>query len=334
MRKWIFVLVGGLVVVSLSACDDIKRSMKNMDEVNDESKHLSKRTDDLERELVNKEANTTESDFLDNLYGEGKFSNNQVSEATMLQEAGFAVEAMHFQYWKGDYNEPMAVLDYFMKQALELMFTHSASHIPSDLNPDILQPDRNFKAVAALATQLDRLRPEYAANLARAGLSELSAYDVILEALKNQDSGVRSERLPKAAAMVLLWKQQAIYMLQLRQIYLPVLVVALTTEFQGQKDIGLKFWDTRLWDSFQPGALTIDLATQDPTRKIVPEQLKVYTTWLNQALQTRQALRDLGIQPQSNSTLSRILRNVRFALPPQMEKVNEFVNTYKAAITN
>ncbi|MGZ3724041.1 MAG: hypothetical protein ACXVA9_13955, partial [Bdellovibrionales bacterium] len=297
--------------------------------------------DDLERELVNKESNTSLKDSLDVLFGEGKFVNSPVPENKLLEEAGFAIEAMHFQYWKGNYNEPFAVLDDFFAQSLQLLFVHLDGHIPRDYNPNVLVPDREWKAVGAVASQLDREWSSYAQALARSGLHDLSAYDVIVNALKTAGSDPSTQRLPKATSMVRQWKQDAIYLLQMRQIFLPVLVLARLTDFQDHPTIGFKFWETRAWDAIFPGSLVVDLATEDRLRKIDSEELKTFTAWLNQAVTTRQDLRELCIEPQSNMIIDRIMLNVKVVMPggnispllgvaPELVQRNDFALLFKS----
>lgn len=343
--QWSWVCVLAAFTTACSVQSDVDSMIKTSQNIEDQSKHLSKRTDDLERELVNKESNTTLNDFLDILFGDGKFGAQPVTEPTLLEEAGFAMESMHFQYWKGDYNEPLAVLDDFFSQSLEILFVHSSAHIPRDFNVNVLQPGRDYKAIGSLGSQLGRMRAEYAANLTTSGLKNYSAYDVIVQALKNRDRFERTEALPKSTALVLQWKQDAIYMLQLRQVYLPVTVLARLTDFQDKKDLSWKFWDTRAWDAIVGGSLTIDFATNDPMRKIDPEQLKLYTLWLNQSLQTRQDLIDICVEPQTNAMLNGILSKVKILLPttggasPRVEVAKtlaaqgDFVAAYKKVLS-
>jgi hypothetical protein len=299
-------------VGTLAACDMQKKEDQiaaTSDRIESQSGHLGARTEDLERELVNKESNTTFADYLDRLFAEGVYSNQVITEPTLLMDAGFAVESMHFQYWKGDFTEDVSVLDDFMNQALELLFVHMTAHIPRTFDPNILCPDRNWKAVGSMGAKIDRMRSEYALNLKNAGLSNLSAYDVIVKALQDRGSFERKEVLPRSTSMVLQWKQDAIYLLQMRQIYLPVTVLARMTNFQDLADSS--DWlscGSRGWDALT-GGLNVNLNAKG-SNSIDPEELKTWTLWLNQSLQTRQTLKDMCIEPLSNTMINKILAKV------------------------
>lgn len=291
-----------LVFVFTAACSiqkDADKMISTSDEIKNETKHLGKRTDDMENELVGKESPAVEMDKLDQLFSEGQYARTGASsEPDLLKYAGVAVQAMLFQYWKGDYNESLNVLDRRFSMAMEIMFISSTKHIPRTFNVNIFNPDSSYKAIASLGATLDQMRPEYGDNLKLRGLENLSLYDVMIQALQDRGQIERTELLPQATAKVLQWKQETIYIMQLRHNYLPMVVLGRMTDIQDRGDF------SRLWGSL--AGISVDLSQTDP------EQIKLWTKWLNDSLDTRQKLQAMGIQPEYNSMFRNILGNVDF----------------------
>lgn len=305
MRKnFLFVYV--MTAVLLSACS-LEKNTKEMkgqtDQIARQSTLLAKRTQDMERELVNQSLLISKQN-LDDLFGISPINPNyNVNyEPDMLGDAKTTILSMPFQMWKGDYADDLAELDHRLDLALELMFDKSTAHIPRDfkVNVGLLKIDRSYKAVASLGAKLSVMDPTYVKALAAHGYPNLSLYDVIVMALKNRNQPARTELLPHACAQVLNWMQEAIYMLQLRQNYIPLLVMGRMTSFQDQGDIHRAF-------DVKTGKLQkVDLNT------FAPQQLTTWIEWLEMARQTRQDLKDMGIEPQYNTTLAAFLKSTDF----------------------
>src|SRR5690606_13653238 len=108
----------------------------------------------------------------------------------------------------------------------------------------------------------------------------------LIVALKQRDRFTREEILPQAVAKVLQWKQEAIYLLQLRHNYLPVLVVSRMTDIQDEGGLG------RLW---RLGKSWIGVRQQVDLDGFDPEELREWTLWLERATETREFLAALNI---------------------------------------
>ncbi len=285
---------------------EIKANTERMNSTSDViqkySRHLAKRTDDLENELTNKESYAMTLANLDYLFGKGEIQRGQEAhlsvDSDLLLFASAAMQSMYFQYWKGDFNEGIEVLDRRIELAADILFTRAVKHIPRDFQVDSLNPNRSFKAIASLGARMQDVRPEFTEHLVRAGLEPFSFYDLVITALENRNQTSRSERLPRSIAKILHWKQEAIYMLQLRHNYLPMVVVGRMTDIMERNIIG-KFW--MLW--FKQN---VDLHLYDV------EQLREWTKWLRQALQTRLHLREVGIEPEYNWSIHKILQRIDF----------------------
>jgi hypothetical protein len=325
----------------LSACSlkDTADQMKDTsDQIKDESKHLSKRTDDLEAQLVKKESFAQVIEKLQMLFGEAPMANSREArmnpESDMLDYAGFIVEAMHFQFWKGDYNEDINELDLRFKLSAEVLLVKCLKHIPRDFAVDVMMPNRSYKAIASLGAKLDRMTDRYGAVLKARNMPTLSLYQVVIDALRNRKSVERRELLPKASAVILQYRPEAIYMLQLRHNYIPMMVLGRMTDIQDRGNGGRLLM--RLgWTS----AVKIDLNKAE----VGPEELKEWTAWLQAAADTRRDLRAMGITPLYNSMFTGIESQIDFgqkallALPPsgQSELVKlqvAFARAYTAVV--
>lgn len=277
---------------------------KTSNAILEQSLHISKRTNDLESELTFKESYVLTLANLDYLFGkevkeEEKGPESHLSvDPDLLLYASAALQSMYFQFWKGDFDEKLDVLDHRLQLAADTLFTRSVKHIPRDFEVNVYSPDRSYKAIASLGARLQDVRPEFTASLLQAGMKPFSLYDVLIWALAGRDRVKRQELLPKTIAKVLHWRQEAIYLLQLRHNYLPIVVVGRMTDLQELND----FWKVV---AIVRGK-TVSLADFDP------EQLIEWNSWLNQALDTRRQLRSIGIEPKYNWAMHQMLKSLDF----------------------
>jgi len=304
--------------------------------LNAKTEHLAKRTDDLESELVNKESYAMTTMNLDNLFNRTAVSGQDSqlnSETDMLIYAGAAVHSMLFQYWKGDFNETLDVLDERFRLAIEILFVRCLKHIPRTFEVNPLSPNDSYKAIASLGAKLEEQSLGYQTALANAKLEKLSLYDVVMMGLRGRGQMERAEKLPKAAAMVLRYKQEAIYMMQLRHNYLPMMVLTRMSDFQDQS-LAARLQSLILGQ-------TVDLGIADglSPSSADEEQLKEWTKWLNNAVETRVALKAMGIQPEFNQVFVKTLKGVNYeqakilAIPlasatPRQKLLREFTEAW------
>ncbi|HMN67946.1 MAG TPA: hypothetical protein PKC28_05345 [Bdellovibrionales bacterium] len=294
-----------IAFVALTSCG-LKESAEEMkrtsNEIKDHSNHLAVRTDDLERELSKKESHDMLMKQFNVLFGEAESAPPPKDNlAYLLTAAGTAIESMLFQYWKGDFNEDVAILDMRFRLAAEAFFGRVTDHIPYDFSAAlcaVCRPDNDYLAVAALGAYLDKLDDNYERSLRERKLPRLSFYDVIVEALRNRESGERVEILPRTAAMVLQWRREATALLQLRHNILPMMALGRITDLQDRGFFG-QAW---MWLFGQ----TVSLDKGDR------EMLKEATVWLRKAEQTRADLRAMGIEPVYNSQFRDLIAGVDF----------------------
>lgn len=316
--------------------NDNSRELKdNSEEINSNSEELLERTEDLETELTFKESYAELTSNLDRLFGADRAAQplsekiTGTGEASLSREAdqlvfaGASIMSMLSQYWgpedekQKDSDEiEFAVLDRRMALSAEVIFARITKHIPRTFKVDVLLTNESYTGVAALGAKLDEVRPEFLRNLKKAGLPAFSFYDVVIEALGNRRAKIRSERLPKTVSMVLQWKQEAIYMLQLRHNLLPLMVVARMTDLQDRSMVGKA--------EMAMMKQSVDLSKFDY------EQLKIWSAWLKKAKDTREQLAKIGIMPELNSGMMAIVRNIDFGDGTKsLDAVEaEFVSTF------
>ncbi len=307
--------------------DDMKKTTRR---VEDSSKHLEKRTDDLHNDMTYKESNETMMRELDKLFGETAQENltpmNSAfnyffginNEPDLFENAGTTILAMHWQFWKGDYNDNMAELDSRLMWAAEALFLRLFKHVPRDGNVDVLRPDRSFRGVGALGAKLDIVSDRFHDILKSKGMPDSIFYDLIVTALRNRNEIQRNEQFPRATAKVLQWEQEAVYMLQLRHNILPLMVVSRLTDFQERGDA------RRLWMSITGQTVNLNSAN--------PEQLKEWISWLEKATQTRADLRSMGIAPQYNVMLNKIIAGVDFGQAAILNRATAASQTPRAQL--
>jgi hypothetical protein len=277
---------------------------KTSNSILEQSLHISKRTNDLESELVFERSYVLTLANLNDLFGKIEKKNERGPEShlsmdpDLLLYASGTMQSMYFQFWKGDFDEHLAVLDHRLELAADTLFARSNKHIPRSFKVNVPSPDRSYKAIASLGARLQDVRPEFTASLLQAGLKPFSFYDVLIWALAARDRVHRDEMLPKAVAKILHWRNEAIYLLQLRHNYLPIVVVGRMTDLQERND----FWKV----------VTLVVGQSVDIRSFDLEQLREWTRWLRQAMDTRAQLRSIGIEPQYNWAMHRMLKAVNF----------------------
>ncbi len=309
------------VVVGLSGCGVIKdaKEMKaTMKELRDTGTHISKRTDDLEREMKFKESSGEFTRYTDRVFGENGQgvesgeSHSTNPETEMLKDAESTVRALMFQFWKGDYNEgAVESLDKDAEISTLMFFTRIKKYVPEsgDLNLSLRNawiPDRGYKGLASLAARLEQMQDSYSKALAVKGLpANLSFYEMIMEALRNRDAVVQGGLLPKTKSRILQWKKEAVFTIQLRHNYLPMMVLSRVSDFADRGDF------RRGWMAFVRDS-RFNINDPDPSKSISNALLQETTVWLNNALETRARLRAIGIEPKYNHMFGKILKSVNF----------------------
>lgn len=314
--NWRVTMVFMGLAVALTGCeikktaDDMKRTTRR---VEDSSKHLEKRTDDLHNDMTYKESDETMTKRLAMIFGDTAEDNVGVlqnawnyffglsNEPDLFKFAGVTMLSMHWQFWKGDYNDNMKELDSRMYWAVESLFLGTFKHTPRDGDVDVLRPDRSFRGVAALGSKLDMVSDRMHDVLSARGMPDSIFYDMIVRALRTRGKIGRDEQFPRAVDKVQQWEKEATYMLQLRHNIYPVMVVTRLTDIVERGDLG------RLWMAKAGYKVSsAELAALNPAT------LRELTVWLDKASATRRHLYEASITPRYNRMLADIVAGVDF----------------------
>lgn len=317
-------IVGVTASVFLSGCqvlDDSKSMRKTLGELNGKGDHIADRADGLEQKMKEKESTAFFAASIQLLFGENGSnglngpSDDKNVETEMLNFAETAVRAMLFQFWNGNFKEySVETLDDYFDKSVANLFTRMRGHI-RDYKVDVMMPDRSYKGVASFAARMEQMQTTYTNALKSRGLPQnLSLYEVIMQALESRDQLNQAGLLPRTKAKILQWNGEAVFMMQLRHNYLPMLVISRMTDFSTRGDIRRAIITIR--------GQKIDLRSKDPYRQITVEKLREWTHWLQLAIETRRRLRAMGIAPEFNRVMGTVLRAPDFgqaallALPP------------------
>lgn len=303
-------LRGLVLVVTAAACTacsvikDSKEMKKTLEELNGKGDQLAKRISDVETEGTFDRSYKSFQEETEKLFAEN--GKDDVVEADMVIHAKAAISSMLFQFWKGDYADTLDALD--NRFALHAdMFYARVNGKAGEKKVDVLIPNRAYKGVSALGAFMHEMRPEYAEALRRNNLPSLSLYAVTLMALKARGANGPQPLLPKTMDKILEWKQEAVYTLQLRHNFLPLMVLSRLGDLNVRGE-----WFADLRNAVELIRTTrVSLNAAEPKR-IDDRQLKIWTQWLKAALHTRQALRDLGFTPEYNKNFGILLNNLNF----------------------
>lgn len=320
---------------------ETKRLSNNTELLKQQSDFLAKRTEDLERELVTSQAYTVFLMNLDRLFNRYSMSEKQEALNKDSDRTAFAaatVLAMPFQFWKGDYSEKKTdFLDWRFEMTVQPLMSQTAAHIPRDFKvnvecpttiwgtvvdkvKDLFRaekecPSDDYKAIASIGSQLHKTMEDYDHVVQAAGFQHLNLYDVFMMALRGRKETERKELLPKTVTVLLQFEREAIYVLQLRHNYLPMLILGRMSNFADQDLLERR-------SSLNNGQL-VDIGWNNPSSKTAAndEQLKQWIRAMELTLQTRFDLKSVGIEPEYNQLFLKILRGVDFGQKEILAKI-------------
>lgn len=302
------VFVGAAALMLCSACSVIKDSKQmktKLSELDQKGEQIAKRISDVEIEGTFDRSYKSFQEETEKLFAEN--GKDDVVEADMVIHAKAAINSMLFQFWKGDYADNLAALDHRFALHADLFYARVNGKTDNDktVNPRI--PNRGYKGVAALGAFMHVMRPEYVEALNKNRLQSLSLYDVTVMALRARHANGPQPLLPKTVDKVLEWKQEAVFTLQMRHNYLPLMVAARLGDLKIR---GESLSDIR---NFLSGVRGKRLSLNDvEPKKIDDRQLKEWIVWLKAAADTRQALREMGFTPEYNYTFAMIFNSLNF----------------------
>ncbi len=284
--------------------DTSKEISENSRDIRSRSEHLANRTDDVEYELLDGTSFQIFNQMIELLFG-GPAANPRSPDAHLNSEpdylfaAGGVMQSASFQYWKGDYRSDLNALDEAFRHTAEILFDRSVKHVPRDFAVDIWRPNRSYLAIGSMGVMLDKVTPHFEATLREHKVDPVNMYEIVLTALRGRDQETPPGPYPRSYEQILLFRQEAIYMLQLRHNFLPMVLLGRITDLQDRSTA------QRLL-MFLGVVPKINLRASDFT--IV--ELEKFTRSLKKVTATRQALREMGITPLYNAIYAGILHNM------------------------
>jgi len=155
---------------------------------------------------------------------------NTVSEK--LAEATVYFAGMEYQYWVGWGQDTQALRESMWAKNLEMFFVQTDQLVKNSY-PFAgtwwslgYKPDPKMETLGVIAISMSKLAEEQHRMTQRTGIKSVSAYDMIKEGLKYKADYDAGKPIPEWAKVVVKKQKTAIYLLQLRHNFFPLLVLA------------------------------------------------------------------------------------------------------------
>jgi hypothetical protein len=285
---------------------------KNMDEMHDATLAMNKTTNGVAR--------TSESieKLTDELYADLRQGNALTirserlralelapSQEAKISEAAKYFMAFEFQLWKSYGVDSDQRLTELQKCAVQEFFRDVSSYIPHDRDTSLKPvPSNAMRNLYAIAVTLHEVNPNTRDFVESKGKKPDSMLDLIkraLEAKAGVEAGKRDlAREPSWVSEVLAHEQDAVYLLQLRAAFLPVMVLgriaAIDTGNEVKDATTLVMMLTSAWDAKLEGQNLVQLAT--------------YAKWIRESLKTVAFLADHGYSAALDGKLVRLYQNM------------------------
>lgn len=302
--KFTFLIIV-LLMTSCSMKEDLEQAQKATGDLRDSTLRLESSTNEVKENITKVYEDGREAETIklmrDALNGILQSPVKQTTNKIKFANIYFA--SQEFQFWRNDQIDTPEYRQILFSKAVELFFADIDDWIDEAYPISVLniysQSYQNWVNLSAMAVSMDRIHDRQKLMARFHSIQAVTMYDLIVEGLKskNQDPASR----PDFAQKVLQSEQQAVYLLQLRHHFFPLMVLALATRF----DEGLFQQGTRLLVDW-----TLDLKMANR------EQIRYWTEFLNKSLQTKQVLVELGYELESNPVVARLFRNLTLIRAP------------------
>lgn len=242
---------------------------------------------------------TARSEFLNNLREAREYGKK-------LIEARKFIVAFEYQLYTDGLGQKDGKREYLIDEAFQELFQAAVSFETSEIDP-LADPSHNeksnkqasFNALAAALHFVNRKQEDLHQDNSQVEVK--SMYDMMMEALKEKNS---QKQLSKAQEEILNHEKVAIQLLQARHNFIGTIILNNLTDLK-------KSWFTKIAHLLFPWKVDIThLNTSTVAR------LKIFAQY---ALKTRQDIQSLGITPEVDFKLNRLLKNALFS-PSSMDK--------------
>lgn len=212
---------------------------------------------------------------------------------------GLYFSAFEFQLWTDFQNDDEAKLQQLYLDAVQEFFRISHQFVPASMDPSPKSNSDGMKDIYALAVTMHQINPNEPWIVQHG--NALCMLDLIKNSLSAKEAGEAGQTLPAYQVEVLKHPEWAVYMLQVRANFLPVMTLGNISSslekgglsaFFGKIKMLLKSW-------------TSDITTKDV------EELDDYHVWMKEANDTGDFLKKLGYDPKFDKTVLKIFDHLR-----------------------
>jgi hypothetical protein len=218
----------------------------------------------------------------------------------MLDYAITFFGALPFQEWQGRGRDSQEVREELYNGAVKLFFS-SIQRLVDDsypVNPKI--PSKNWLRLSALSVAMSYISDDQKVLARDYKFEARSVYDLIVEGLQRKNEFTNSDNAPEWITSILRSEDIALYMLQLRHNYFPLVIASRLSAIED-KTWGLPLnylTQTTFWN------WKVDLD------RLNYAQVEQILEWLEKIDHTRVVLVNLGEKVQFNSSVIRLMRNL------------------------
>lgn len=304
-----------LSLLGLAACGPIK----NMDEMHDATNSMATTTDHMSKtteEMKGKTEDlyhTTLSTYTDLRQGNSLIiradalndMEKYASIESKIDEAGMYYMAFEFQLWKNYGPDTEKAREALYLEAAQQFFRDIHRYMDADRSTDPASTNPAMQNLFALAVALHQLNPNQEAMAEKSGIANVSMLSLIKGTLAKQadvESGkIAWDSVKEYEREILTNAKDAIYMLQLRANFLPMMVLAKLTPIETMnffEKVKLLLFD------YDANWQQLNLA-----------QVKEYTRWINEASATVTYLSKLGESAQIDSKVTKLYGHLRLPAP-------------------
>lgn len=333
LRAYTGLLFLALGLVHCSALDDVKDTKKTTDDLNNKTSVLLDTTTDLRDKSKKDISNERVNARLDDI----EKATNDISRIVKATEL---CKSFVFQQWSGRSTETAELKNDLYEDAMFSLLPRLAAMINQnyDLNTmnsitpphagsvttpsGILQnvagaassmvgaPDDNWKSLASIAAVMEIVERDQQIAALKTGVPAESIYSLIVKGLQYKSLYNRDKTLvPKYAVQVLIWEKEAVFMLQLRHNYLPMMVMSRMSDYASSQNQEAMALGRAIWGK------SLDVERLDNAAKI--EEHGVH--WLQEALETQRVLTRLGYKLEFNTVLKKMVGQLNVVVPAQIK---------------
>jgi|GEM_PF-6867270 len=334
LRAYTGLLVLTLGLIHCSAMDDVKDTKKTTESLDNKTSTLLDTTTDLRDKSKKDISNERVNARLDDLAK----ANDDI---TRIIKATELCKSFVFQQWSGRSTETAemkmdlyedAMFSLMPRMAalirknydLNVMNTIAPPNAPPVTTPSgVLQnaggmissmvgaPDDNFRNLASIASVMELIERDQRLASLKTGVPAESVYSLVVKGLQYKSIYNRDpSQVPAYAEQVLIYEREAVYLLQLRHNYLPIMVLSRLGNFASTDTQEAKAY-LKAWSGGQ-----LDADQLDNAAKI--EKHGVF--WLQEALETQRILKTvLHYDLKFNNVLKTIFTQTHIAIPKEMK---------------